>query len=565
MQGVTRIRAIALASVGLFVVAACGGGGGNSSTIKEGGTLVYALDSDPVTFNPFEASTVPDVRSYQFLFPNLYQADKNLAVVPDLAAGPPTVSADLKTWTVKIRTDAKWSDGKPITSADVVATVHMQASSKLDTDSSFDWSLLTDPVTGVTAPDASTVVYTLSAPFAPFYANNLTGFVAPASVYANEDPSKMRTYEQDKPSVTGGPFLFDKRVAGSEIDLKANPNYYLGKPHFANVVLKIITNSTAAAQAVINGDVNWDPEITGAAIDSVKAAQGIQSYEYPDLAYYDVRFNDRAKWVNGSKATLFGDVNVRRAFAYALDKNSIVKAASAGHGTPLWGDIVPASAYYDDSAVVKYAQDIAKAKGLMDAAGWTVGSDGIRVKNGQKFSGKFFVRADKPQRIKAVQIMSEQLRTTLGMDLQPTPTDFKVFYAPIQAGNFDLAFAGFGLVLDPDDYTIYSSSQIRPENSSSGSNWTGFVNADLDAAITAERGDLKATAADTFAARKADFAKIEHILGDNVVSYFMWADNVGMAFNGVSGVVTGNGGSLNYADQDRNVQIFAQWSLVAPK
>jgi peptide/nickel transport system substrate-binding protein len=567
MQVVTRVRALALACVGLFVIAACGGGGGNSSTIKEGGTLVYALDSDPVTFNPFEASTVPDVRAFQFLFPNLYQADKNLAIVPDLAAGQPTVSADLKTWTVKLRTDAKWSDGTPITSADVVATTQMEANPKLDTDSSFDWSPLTDPVTGVTAPDASTVVYTLKTPFAPFLAINLTGFIAPASVYAKADPTKMRTIDQDHPSVTGGPFLFDKRVAGSEIDYKANPNYYLGKPHFANVVLKIITNSTAAAQAVINGDVNWDPEITGAAIDTVKAAAGanLQAYEYPDLAYYDVRFNDRAMWVNKSKATLFGDVNVRRAFAYALDKNSIVKAATDGHGTPLWGDIVPASAYYDDSAVVKYAQDIAKAKGLMDAAGWTLGSDGIRVKNGVKFSGKFFVRADKPQRIKAVQIMSEQLRTNLGMDLKPTPTDFKVFYAPIQAGNFDLAFAGFGLSLDPDDYVIFHSSQIRPENSSSGSNWTGFVNADLDAAIVAERTDLKANAADTFTARKADFAKIEHILGDNVVSYMMWADNVGMAFNGVNGVVTGSGGSLNYADQDRNVQIFAQWSLVAPK
>jgi len=225
---------------------------------------------------------------------------------------------------------------------------------------------------------------------------------------------------------------------------------------------------------------------------------------------------------------------------------------------------VPASAYYDDSAVVKYTQDVAKANSLMDAAGWVKGADGIRVKNGQRFSGKFFVRAGKPQRIKAVQIMSEQLRA-IGMDLVPTPTDFKIFYAPIQAGNFDLALAGFGLALDPDDYTIFSSSQIRPENSTSGSNWTGFVNADLDAAINAERTDLKANSADTFAARKADFAKIEHILGDNVVVYMMWADNVAMAFNGVSGVVTGNGGSLNYADQDRNVQIFAQWSLTSPK
>jgi ABC-type transport system substrate-binding protein len=151
------------------------------------------------------------------------------------------------------------------------------------------------------------------------------------------------------------------------------------------------------------------------------------------------------------------------------------------------------------------------------------------------------------------------------MDLVPTPTDFKIFYAPIQAGNFDLALAGFGLALDPDDYTIFSSSQIRPENSSSGSNWTGYVNPQLDAAIMAERTDLKSTAAATFTARKADFATIEHILGDNVVSYMLWADNVGMAFNGVAGVQPGAGGSLNYADQGRNVQIYAQWSMVSPK
>jgi peptide/nickel transport system substrate-binding protein len=523
MQVVTTVRAITLAVVGLLAIAACGGGG-STSTIKEGGTLLYSLDSDAQTLNPFEVGDVPSARAVSFMFPNLYQADKNLAVTPDLAASMPTVSADLKTWTVKMRTDAKWSDGTPITSADVVSTVHIQANSKLDTDAAFDWSALTDPVTGVTAPDAHTVVYTLSTPFAPFLANNLTGFVAPASVYGPVDVTKMRTFEQDHPTVTGGPFLFDKRVAGSEIDLNANPGYYVGKPHFAKVVLKIVTNSTAAAQGVINGDINWDPEITGAAIDTVKAATSVQSYTYPDLAYYDVRFNDRA----------------------------------------MWGDIVPASAYYDDSAAVKYAQDVAKANSLMDAAGWVKGADGIRVKDGQKFSGKFFVRAGKAQRIKAVQIMSEQLRA-IGMDLQPTPTDFKVFYKPIQAGNFDLAFAGWGLVLDPDDYTIFSSSSIRPENNPSGTNWTGFVNADLDAAINAERTDLKANASDTFTARKADFAKIEHILGDNVVVYFMWADNVGMGFNGVAGVVTGNGGSLNYADQGRNVQIFAQWSLISPK
>jgi len=151
------------------------------------------------------------------------------------------------------------------------------------------------------------------------------------------------------------------------------------------------------------------------------------------------------------------------------------------------------------------------------------------------------------------------------MDLQPTPTDFKIFYKPIQAGNYDLAFAGWGLALDPDDYTIFHSNFIRPEKGPGGQNYTGFSNPELDAAIVAERTDVKGDAAATFAARKADFAKVQHILGDNVVVYFMWADNVGMSFNGVTGVVPGNNNSLNYTDQGRNEQIFAQWSMTNPR
>ena len=557
----TRNRAVALTFIGILAVSACAT---TTSNVKEGGTLTYAIDADAQTLNPFEASDVPSVRALMPLFPNLYQADKNLNIVPDLADGMPTVSLDILTWTVRIRTNARWSDGTPITSADVVKTVQIQADPNLDTDASFDWSPLTDSVKGVTAKDDHTIVFTTSKPFGPFLAVNLATFVAPASVYGKIDPAKMRADPtNDHPTVTGGPFLFEKRVIGQEIDLRANPNYRGGKPHIAKIVEKVITDPNAAAQAVINGDIQWDPDIRGAAIDRVRSSN-IPTYEFADLGYFDVRFNDRAKWADGSRDTLFGDVNVRRAFAYALDKNALVKAATDGHGTPLWGDIVPASAYYDDNAVVKYQQDLARAKSLMDAAGWTVGSDGVRVKNGKKFSGKFFVRAGQPHRIRAAEIMSEQLRA-IGMDLQPTPTDVKVLFKPIQAGNYDLAVAGWGLALDPDDYAIFHSSQIRPERLASGINWTGYVNPELDAAIEAERTDVKDTPQATFNARKADFAKIEHILGEDVVVYFLWADNKAMAFNGVTGVVPGNGGSLNYVDQDRNNQVFAQWSMTNSK
>ena len=147
----------------------------------------------------------------------------------------------------------------------------------------------------------------------------------------------------------------------------------------------------------------------------------------------------------------------------------------------LWGDIVPASWAYDASAVVTYKQDVAKAKSLLTEAGWTVGADGVATRAGKKFVGKIRVRAGKPQRIKAAQIISDQLKA-IGMQLTPDPTDFKVFYKPIQQGDFDVAIAGFGLTVDPDDYTTFSSSQLQPEHKS-GNNWTGYSNPQLDTLI----------------------------------------------------------------------------------
>jgi peptide/nickel transport system substrate-binding protein len=474
----------------------------------------------------------------------------------------PTVSADSLTYTVKIRQDAKWSDGTPITADDVVMTHRMAANPNLNTNATFDWSPLTDPVTGITKVDTYTVKYTLSTPFAPFLATNLAGFIAPAEVYGKIDPAKMLDDPSNQaPTVTGGPFLYTGRTPGQEIDGKANPSYYNGRAHFDKLVEKVFTNSTATVQALGTGDINMDPNISGSAIDTAKGLSGVNNYVYPDLSYFDVRLNDRA-------GHLFGDLAVRKAWLYVIDHDGVVAAATAGHATPLYGDLPPASWAYDPAATPAYPkQDVAKAKTMLAAAGWTPGSDGILQKNGKKFVADFCVRSDQPDRVKAVTIMAQQAQA-VGMQLTVKPIDFRVFYGSkakggcgVQDGTFELAFAGFGLSLDPDNYTIFSSKFIRPENNPSGANYGGFSDPSLDAALLAERTDVKATDAATKAARKADFAKVEKILSDNVVSYFMWAPNVGQGFQSkVQGIVAGGSGNdLNYADQERNVQVFAQW------
>jgi peptide/nickel transport system substrate-binding protein len=195
----------------------------------------------------------------------------------------------------------------------------------------------------------------------------------------------------------------------------------------------------------------------------------------------------------------------------------------------------------------------------MQEAGWTIPADGsAATRAGKKFVGKIRVRAGKPQRIKAAQIISDQLKQ-IGMQLTPDPTDFKVFYKPIQAGDFDVAIAGFGLTVDPDDYTTFHSSQLQPEHKS-GNNWTGYSNPQLDSLIDQERATIKATDAETKAARKTIFNQMEKIISGDIVTYMLWADKSAMGWSSnVGGVVAGGGDNVIYVDDARNTEVEAQW------
>jgi len=544
------------ATLAIFV-AACGNTAPSSSTPKNGGTLIWALDSDADTLNPFVMSTLPDYRVLSFILPNLYSGDKNLNVVPDLADGMPSVSSDGLVWTVKLKKNAKWSDGTPITADDVLATQKIQADPKLDTDYSYDWSKLSS----IEKVDANTVKYTLSEKFAPFLVQNLVGYVAPASVYGKIDPSKMRDDPVSKaPTVFGGAYKLDKWIPGSEFDFSANTNYYNGRPHYDKVIAKVITDATAAANALINGDVAWHPSLgeSGAGgISKAKASSNVQVHTYEDLGYIDFRMNTR-------KGHIFDNVMARQALAYTLDKPSIVQAATQGAGAPLWGDIVPASWAYDANSVVKYPLDVNKAKSLMQQAGWTIGSDGVATRPNptgsgtQKFVGKIRVRAGKPDRLKAAEIIADQVKQ-IGMQLTPDPTDFKVFYKPVQTGNFDVIIAGFSLTLEPDDYSTAHSSQLQPEHHE-GQNWTGYSNPQLDSLIDQERATVKATDAETKAARKAIFNQIEKIISGDVQTYMLWADVSSMGWTtNVGDVTAGNGDNTIYYDSNNNPASRAQW------
>jgi peptide/nickel transport system substrate-binding protein len=326
------------------------------------------------------------------------------------------------------------------------------------------------------------------------------------------------------------------------------------------MVFKIIPDAAAAATGVANGAIGWEPDLGPSALDQLRSAPQVGVRQYPDLSFYDVRFNDRPDH-------LFGDKLVRQAFAYAIDKEAIVKKVTGAHGVTLWGDIAPESWAFDDGAVVRYKPDLGRARRLMLQAGWQVGADGVSMKAGTRFSTKFYVRNDAPSRMAAVAMISDQARA-IGMDLQPlpvpyyNPADKTSFFDPLKKGAYDIAFAGFASSPDPDQFRIFHSSQLRPEHNPAGVNWTGYSSPELDRLIAEERSTVLPDIVETRAARRRIFSQIEKLLGEDVVTYFMWADANGQAFSsGVAGISAGFQGSLINIDYGRNVQALAGWYL----
>jgi len=274
-----------------------------SSAPVDGGTLTMALSADPVSLNRFVAGDTVSRRAVAPLFPMLYELAPDLSVRPDLAAGFHVLR----------------SDGKAITADDVLTTVKIQRDKNLATDAIFDW----DKLDKVQKIDDYTVQFSLTEVYAPFLANSLVTFVAPAHVYGVIDPARMK---QDpigtNPTVTGGPFRFDHRVKGQEVDLVANPDYYHGRPHFDRLVERVIPDAASAANALLSGEVSWQPDAPAAEVAKITGS-ATSVRKYPDLGYYDVRFNDRPDH-------LFGDKRVRQALAYAIDKAALVKEATGG-------------------------------------------------------------------------------------------------------------------------------------------------------------------------------------------------------------------------------------------
>jgi peptide/nickel transport system substrate-binding protein len=423
------------------------------------------------------------------------------------------ISADGKTITLKLRDDAVWSDGTPITSDDFKFTAAMYVDPKNTVATTSPY----DKIQSVDTPDPKTVVTTFAEPFAAW--QGLWHGLLPAHILQqvfDKDGTLDKAEWNRAPTVGCGPYVFDKWESGSYARLLRNDKYWGAKPKIDQIFIRFVPDDASQIAALKTGDGDLGafiaysdiPALEDAGIQVVKAFSGYNEGMY---FYLDP--------VKGHPA--LQDVNVRKAIVLAIDRFSLDKDL-------LLGKTVPASTDWDntpwvDPSLQPYPFDPEQAKQLLDAAGWKVGTDNVREKDGKKLELKYGTTTREIR--KDTQAVVQQQLAAVGIKVDLLNYESDLFFSgfgdngPAATGQLDMfEYSAVPSSFPDPDIFEWLCSDIPSKDKPTGTNWMAICDKDLDGLF-----QLQSTQVD-FSQRQQTFYKITKLIYDKVYWFGMWQD-----------------------------------------
>jgi peptide/nickel transport system substrate-binding protein len=338
-----------LGIVCVAVLAGLGATGAMAETPVKGGTLVVARAGDIFTLDPYNTQDDPSIFTELTIYDRLVRLSADgKGIDPELAESW-KVSDDGMSADFTLRDGVKFSDGSPLTAEDVVFSL----SRAVDQKSS--WGFLFSPVKSVSKRDARTVHFEMSAPFAPLLPA-LATFAA--SIYSKANFEKWGDQAGTHPLGTAA-FMLDHWTQGQEVVLVRNPFYWQeGKPYLDKVVFRVVGDDTARLLQLNSGDVDLIANVTANQVEQIEAA-GNRVYTLPGSVSGIVTFNQKIK--------PFDEVAVRRALAYAIDREAIAKAVFFGRARAS-KSILPSSTFFYDPDTDPISYDLDAAKKALQAS-----------------------------------------------------------------------------------------------------------------------------------------------------------------------------------------------------
>lgn len=454
-----------------------------------GGTVVVGTPQEPTTLNPILAASSIDDALTSFVFEGLVEVDEKGNFVPVLATALPTAEESGDGGmivTYQLLPDVKFANGDSFTCADVQYTFNA-IMSELSQASTSGYS----QIVGVECPNDLTAIVTFEEVYAPYL--RLFSYILPAS---SGDLATLDTWEFNRKPYGAGPWMVESWTAGDNIVFVKNPNYHeAGKPYLDSVIVKIVPSREVGMTMIGNNEIQvlWDlTEADFVTLDTM-VSQGVAytgavtgENELLLLNFADPTVDGPADPSAAPHPILY-DLAVRQALQMAIDKQLIVDALLSSN-VKVGTSVLPTGTFACPQKPSTY--DVEGAKALLESAGWVDSDgDGIREKDGKIMSLKIATTSGNLLREQTEQVLVEMMRE-VGIELiienVPSDTLFASWdeKGMRKHGDFDLLLYTTGPGPDPDSHMFsnyHSSSIPTAENEGGGSNYSRYINADVDA------------------------------------------------------------------------------------
>ena len=493
----------------LALLAACAGAPRISP-----GTVRFNLAEDPTSLNPLFIH--PDAASVEqqvdrLLFEPFVDLDGRGRMIPELLAQIPTtgnggISRDGRTITYHLRRNVVWSDGVPLTSADVLFTLR----AVLDPNNPVQSHEGYDLIERAWAPNAHTVIFRLRHAWAPavttyFSYGTSPQSVLPAHVLRNQTPLARAAFNA-APSVVDGPFRFVSWRRGDALRLVRNPRYWRGKPRVEQLDLRIVPDPQTNLVLLESGQVDWNL-VAPVQWSLLRGKAGIAFVRVPTAVVAGIA-------INVSHPPL-DDVRVRRAIAMSIDRSGITRRITLGNYV-VTNMLQPQFSWAFDPSVHEPAFDPGQADELLDRAGWTRGRDGMRRKDGKPLQLVYVAFPETASGVRiATEVQAELKSRGIAVEIKSISNAqlFLPVTGTLAAGKFDLAYVPWTMGADPDDSSVLACG--------APSNYMRWCNATVDAL------ERRALAATSRGARKVLYSRIARIVARDVpIIYLFNADYI---------------------------------------
>jgi peptide/nickel transport system substrate-binding protein len=476
------------------------------------GLLRIVNIAEPDSLNPLVGNFQIDSDLAQLWGGYFFNYNDRNELVPELVTTVPTlanggISRDNRTVTYHLRKGVLWQDGLPFGADDVIFSWHAVMNKRNNVPSTVGYEL----IDSIERKDAWTIAVHLKKAYAPF----ITTFFGPCSNPYVVLPAHLLAKFADlnrvpfnSQPVGTGPFVVERWQRGSKIVFRANPHYWRGPPKLNEIWYTPIPDENTVISLLASHEADLDFNAANVNYKQLSGIDGTRVTLTP--------FTQFAQLVLNLRSPQLSDVRVRQALWLALDVKALLRDVTHGVNIPGYTD-QPAFSWAYNPNVAHYDYDPAKARGLLDAAGWKAGPDGIRLKDGKRLQ-LTLAGVQGSANGNAAAVIVQRNWHDVGVESLVKNYVSSLFFASygaggiIQSGKFDVAFDSWLNGVDPDDSTLWMCNQFPPN----GENVYHFCDSRVDAA------ERVALGTNDRAVRKRAYDTIQAILAERVPVIIAW-------------------------------------------